>query len=413
MTRRSARTLRSYSTALILLLLAACGRSEASDDTLVHSSDAQLRMQVAELLPDIAERSGLELLSPVRVEWKSREELQRYVRDRLDQDLPEDEARRIVQSYALLGLVPEALDFRELLLSVYLEQVAGFYDPDSTALFIMDDQSSANVDAVLLHELVHALQDQHVDLDSLTARERGNDRRAAAHAALEGHATMVMLDYMSEELQGSPVDLSQIPNFAESSRPALEAMTDQYPVLAAAPRIIRESLLFPYVEGAGYVHALWREENARLAPLGGSMPRSTRQVLESGSIPDGGLVSPLDLAITAPEGSQVLYENDLGQLETGILLAELGVPEDVAAALRADRFILVATGNELGLLWASVWDDVAARQRFLDGLAPELHRFPFGATVGAAQIGGEPGVLLRAGSTGGEPVHVRSGPGRP
>ncbi|MEX0980162.1 MAG: hypothetical protein WDZ89_03650 [Gemmatimonadota bacterium] len=397
----------------LFLIFAGCGHSEEHDTALVVSSDPELGAMAAALLPGLAERAGLNLLEPVRVEWRARDELQRYVRHRLDEELPEEEARRVVQSYALLGLVPEDLDLRELFLAVYAEQVAGFYDPDSTALFIMEDQPTAGVEAILLHELVHALQDQHAQLDSLTAKERGNDRRAAAHAAIEGHATLVMLEYMTERLQGSPVDLSSIPDFAETSRPALAAMSDQYPVLAGAPRIIRESLLFPYIEGAGFVHALWRREDGRPAPLGEFLPRSTRHVLEPERSLEEGLLPPLDITIVPPVGSEELFGNDMGRLETEILLEEHGASRAAAVGLRGDRFILVSTDAAPALLWVSVWDDAEARRRFMDALSPTLGRFPFGATIEEIEIDGGSGVLLRAGAGASDPVDARAQPGRP
>ena len=79
-------------------------------------------------------------------------------------------------SYALLGLVPDTLDLRAVLLSLYTEQVAGFYEPDSTALFVMDDQPASALQGLLIHELVHAVQDQTVDLHALTDPDLGNDR---------------------------------------------------------------------------------------------------------------------------------------------------------------------------------------------------------------------------------------------
>ena len=106
------------------------------------------------------------LTRPVRLEQRSREELVRYLEFKLDAELPEDEARDRTDAYAMLGLVPADLDLRAVLLGLYTEQVAGFYEPDSTALFVLDDQPEEALQALLVHELVHALQDQTADLDA-------------------------------------------------------------------------------------------------------------------------------------------------------------------------------------------------------------------------------------------------------
>ena len=112
------------------------------------------------LLADLAERSGMELAEPVRLEKRSRDELVSYLHHKLDEEMPEPEARATVAVYALLGLVPPDLDLRSVLLDLYTEQVAGFYDPDSTALFILDDQPQVMLQGLLIHELVHAVCSQ-------------------------------------------------------------------------------------------------------------------------------------------------------------------------------------------------------------------------------------------------------------
>jgi len=103
------------------------------------------------------------------------------------------------EAYALLGLVPRAMDLRGMLKAIYLEQIAGFYDPDSTTLFVLDDQPDEAIESLLAHELVHAIQDQNTDLDAITAPGLNNDRRVAAQAAIEGHATLVMFEFLIRE----------------------------------------------------------------------------------------------------------------------------------------------------------------------------------------------------------------------
>ncbi|NJD19195.1 MAG: hypothetical protein FIA95_07945, partial [Gemmatimonadetes bacterium] len=263
---------------LAVLALSACAGDAQQTPPLAASSDRELRELAGALLPDLARRSGLELKRPVRLERRTRADLVRYLRHKLDEELPEAEARRTVAVYALLGLVPDTLDLRALMLGLYTEQVAGFYEPDSTALFILADQPASVLQPLLVHELVHALQDQSADLEALTDAELGNDRASAAQAAIEGHATLVMLEYLSEQMRGAPVDLGRVRDFASSMRPALEGMQGQFPALAGAPPVVRQALLFPYVEGTAFVQGLWTR-GTRGAPFGADLPISTEQVL--------------------------------------------------------------------------------------------------------------------------------------
>ena len=403
------RVTRILACSVALLVFGACGgTAQQPESELVVSSDATLRKLASELLPDLAARSGLELREPVRLEMRSREELVRYLESKLDEELPEEEARATVEAYALFGLVPNTLDLREVLLALYTEQVAGFYEPDSTALFVMDDQPEALLEGLLVHELVHAVQDQWVDLGALTDPTLGSDRATAAQAAIEGHATLVMLEYMAEQAQGTPVDLGALPNFANLLRSQLEGARDQFPALAAAPPVIQESLLFAYLEGAGYVHGLWAQGD-RVAPFGEYLPTSTEQIL-GGTADD----VPIELAMSV-SGADILHEDVLGRLELGVMLDQHLGPGSArfADGWGGDRYVLVEVGTgERGLIWYSVWDDEAARDRFVERFRDALGSLGGGASLEVMEVGGRAATVLRVGATDGVSVEVTL-PGRP
>lgn len=403
------RVTRILACSVALLVFGACGgTAQQPESELVVSSDATLRKLASELLPDLAARSGLELREPVRLEMRSREELVRYLESKLDEELPEEEARATVEAYALFGLVPDTLDLREVLLALYTEQVAGFYEPDSTTLFVMDDQPEALLEGLLVHELVHAVQDQWVDLGALTDPKLGSDRATAAQAAIEGHATLVMLEYMAEQAQGTPVDLGALPNFANLLRSQLEGARDQFPALAAAPPVIQESLLFPYLEGAGYVHGLWAQGD-RVAPFGEYLPKSTEQIL-GGTADD----VPIELAMSV-SGADILHEDVLGRLELGVMLDQHLGPGSArfADGWGGDRYVLVEVGTgERGLIWYSVWDDEAARDRFVERFRDALGSLGGGASLEVMEVGGRAATVLRVGATDGVSVEVTL-PGRP
>jgi hypothetical protein len=403
------RVTRILACSVALLVFGACGgTAQQPESELVVSSDATLRKLASELLPDLAARSGLELREPVRLEMRSREELVRYLESKLDEELPEEEARATVEAYALFGLVPDTLDLREVLLALYTEQVAGFYEPDSTTLFVMDDQPEALLEGLLVHELVHAVQDQWIDLGALADPKLGSDRATAAQAAIEGHATLVMLEYMAEQAQGTPVDLGALPNFANLLRSQLEGARDQFPALAAAPPVIQESLLFPYLEGAGYVHGLWAQGD-RVAPFGEYLPKSTEQIL-GGTADD----VPIELAMSV-SGADILHEDVLGRLELGVMLDQHLGPGSArfADGWGGDRYVLVEVGTgERGLIWYSVWDDEAARDRFVERFRDALGSLGGVASLEVMEVGGRAATVLRVGATDGVSVEVTL-PGRP
>lgn len=351
------------------LLAAACrGQGRARDEE-------RLRASIDDLLPRVEALSGLEARAPVRMAMRDRAELREYVAARMEEELPPAELEGIEGAYRAFGLLPDTLDLHALMLDLLTEQVLGYYDPATETLYLVSGVPRDALEPVLVHELVHALQDQHVDLDSLVARERGNDRQTAAQAALEGHATLVMVALLAERQARRPVSPDMLPDLKRELGPALEAENEQFPVFRSAPRILRETMLFPYLEGAAFVQALWRADpsGGRPAPLGPLLPQSTEQVMHPRERFIEARDEPTELTLGAGDGGggggdwRLVYENTLGELETGILLSEhLGAgAERAAQGWDGDRYrLLEAPGGGRALVWYSVWDDAGAAEAF-------------------------------------------------
>ena len=123
---------------------------------------------------DRAERAtNLKFKRDVAVELRSRAQVRDYVIHKFDQDVPAAELHGAEAAYKLFGLIPDSLDLRRTMIDLLTEQVAGYYDPDSGALFIPTDQPDPfKVRVVASHELIHALQDQYLPLDSILNQQR-------------------------------------------------------------------------------------------------------------------------------------------------------------------------------------------------------------------------------------------------
>jgi len=121
--------------------------------------------------------------------------------------------------------------------------VQGFYEPDSATLFLVED-AALGVVITLTHELVHALQDQYLPLDSLMDPARPNDRLMALQAILEGQAQYASVSLLA----GDRVDQAGFWDLA-----AEEARIAAGSQMANVPLILREALLFPYLDGARFM----------------------------------------------------------------------------------------------------------------------------------------------------------------
>ncbi len=358
------------------VLLAACstnGERAGADPV-----DASLEALVDSLLPGLERLSGLERRQPLQMAMQSREGARAFIEGQLDKEMPPARINALRKSYAALGLMPDTLDLRALLLELYTEQVIGYYDPATDRLYVIDGVDREMLRPVLVHELVHALQDQHVNLDSLITSQAGvdepvlylNDRQTAAQAAIEGHATLVMLAFLAETMSGRTINPLELPNPAMQLGSSMQSQNSQFPVFQRAPAIIRETMIFPYVAGAGFVHTVWK---ARGAPTFADLiPTSTEQVLHPQEGYLGTPDEPTALDLDLPDGWEAVYGNVLGEYETRLWLREhLGVSASRASqGWDGDAFRLIATAQgDTALVWWSVWDDEESAQRFADAAA--------------------------------------------
>ena len=404
--------LRQWALALALLGLAGCNGADAAGDAGdigEVGADTMLRRMAAELLPAAELRSGLPARGPIRLATRSRDDLEAYLVAQMTEQLPPERLDAVVRTYARLGLVPEDIELEPLLRSLLLEQVVGYYDPARDTLYVVDRVDVSQVEPVLLHEIVHALQDQYIDLDSLMqANLETNDRGTAAQAALEGHATFAMLEWQLADLMGGEADLTALPGLEGLlGDDPLAAAGIEMPVLGEAPAVIRESLLFPYLGGLVFLQKHWASSRGRVPPLGPDMPVSTEQVLHPDRFQPGLVDMPTDVRFLEepPPGWSEVYADDLGELETRLLLREFLPDREeadrAAAGWDGDRFRLLDGPAGEVLVWATVWDTDRDALEFETGVRRAL----------TERYGGDPaaegrGIEVLRGTEGRRPVVV-------
>jgi len=327
-------------------------------------SEAELKQAVLQMIPAVERATRLRFRQRPVVLRRSRAQVRDYVIHKFDDDLPPAELEGAQAAYRLFGLIPDSLDLRRTMVDLLTEQVAGYFDPDSNALYIPTDIDPSQARLVISHELVHALQHQYLNLDSLVELKRQNDRRTAAQAILEGQATLAQILVLMPEQK-----IESLPNFWDL-RTALGAQQDQMKVFGSAPLWLRESLIFPYLGGAEFVRWFDHEYPGK-QPYGVLMPISTEQILHPARYVAGD--RPDALALESSTADTVRYEDGLGEFEIRLLLQQhLG--DDSVAALAAagwdgDRYqVLGHKGGADALVWYTLWDDKAAAARFTHAL---------------------------------------------
>ena len=200
---------------------------------------------------EVEQLRGLRFLHPVDYHEIPRSELPAILRQKLAQQVPDQEFEDAGIALAALGLLPSGIDLKKTYLALLGEQIGAFYDQHEKQLFTFSGQplSASQNRVIMAHELTHALEDQHFDLSRLPIEAKGNDDRVlAATALVEGDATLVMNRYMVGDLSTASI------------RDALAStLTTDVRQLASAPRYLRETLLFPYLRGQEFCDRLYAE----------------------------------------------------------------------------------------------------------------------------------------------------------
>lgn len=245
---------------------------------LVSKAHDRAACEIATTALDYASKiRGLSRKSEVPCLVSDKVQVERFLRETIATKLPPNKIEMEQLVYRALGVVPDDYDYANGIIELYVSQIGGYYDPEKKH-FIMAAWIPAVMQATVgVHELTHALQDQHFDLEKLLSPKIENGDKLLALAALvEGDATAVMTDY-SRELSGQE-QLSQ--------EPSIDALILQQILAGSAgglektPEALRSLLLFPYTSGLRFVHKLLRKggyseiDRAFRAP-----PESSREIL--------------------------------------------------------------------------------------------------------------------------------------
>lgn len=238
---------------------------------------AEVRDQLEVLIIEAQQIRGLPFLTPPKVTVVTNDELEARVRQAIEEDaedFPADEAL-----YELLGLLEPESDLESMLVDLYGEQVAGFYDGETGEIVVpaREDGFSMLQQGAMVHELVHALTDQHFQFDPIfqtMADEDRLDQVTAYQALIEGDATFAEVMWV----QG----LSQ----SELGQFVAESLDIDTSSLNSVPSFIRDSLFFPYDSGLAFVQDLydvggWSEVNQAYEIMP-DLPGSSEQVITPG-----------------------------------------------------------------------------------------------------------------------------------
>ena len=250
----------------LLAVLVAVGLVTERD----QAPDPGTTTPIAVLARRVEALRDLRFRTPPRAQRVTPAEARREGLADLDRGYPPAARRADAEVLVLLGLAPPGLDLRAVSAALFEEGVAGYYDPRSDRLRVVEGAATASpvlTETTLAHELTHALEDQRFGLEQ--AGEGGLDDRALARLALvEGTATDVMARYAQRWLAAGAAGLAG-------------AGLGEAPL--GIPPFLEARLVFPYLSGLGFVAALRRTAGGDWRLLDTSLrdrpPVSSEQVL--------------------------------------------------------------------------------------------------------------------------------------
>lgn len=336
--------------------------------------------EVAQAVPMIEKAVGLEFKAPPKIEMRSKAQVREFVLKQFTEAQAVRDIGGQEAAYKRLGMIPDTLKLQPFLTNLLEEQIVGYYDPGTKVLYIVEGAEKEVVGITITHELVHALQDQYISLDSVQKIRDDNDRLSAAQSVFEGQAVYEQISIM---LGGSNIAIN-LPGGWDKIRELIRESQASMPIFAAAPRLIQETLIFPYLSGAEFYRNY--KERKRGTVIYNDMPASTEQIIH----PAAFFVNrdaPTRITLGALSNATESYENGLGEFEMRLFLFEHLKDQNEAvrgaSGWDGDRYAVVNTPQGPGIVWLTVWDSPVEAGEFFD-LAGQAIEKQFGTKPAAS-----------------------------
>ena len=170
----------------------------------------ELFHSVDEILDFDSKQTGLPIKREIKRKLTSRDEVVSF----LTKHLNDEDTKRLRRSELVLkkfGLLPRDFNLETFLVALLREEVAGYYDPKTKTVNLLDWVPMEEQEPVMAHELTHALQDQSVGLqkwmkkgekdlgeikkDPTPADIENDEMDDAREAVIEGQAQAMMFQY--------------------------------------------------------------------------------------------------------------------------------------------------------------------------------------------------------------------------
>jgi hypothetical protein len=292
-----------------------------SDSPVVDAPD-DWDPRVVDIVAFVEQTRQLDFEHPVAVTFLTEDE---FVARVTESSEPTDAERESIEANTdalrALGLIEGDVDLIAESEELAGEGVLGFYDPETEEMVVRGDELTPYVRSVLAHELTHALQDQHFDLDTYADPDATSGESTGYRSLVEADASWVEDEYVAtldgddlQEYQDEAFDRFQGADYSD------------------IPDVLVQSVQFPYTFGPVLHDALLADGGVeRVDEAFDDPPSSDEQVMFPDTYLDRDDPIPVDLP-EVDDGDDVLFEGDFGAFT---LFLMLGSRLDFAPSLAA------------------------------------------------------------------------------
>jgi hypothetical protein len=339
--------------------------------------DAALSTEINLIQTQVIAERELQPKHPVPVVLLSPDQVRQNEINDYQTDYSDEEAADDIYELSIIGLVNPDFDIRTFMVNLYSEQIAGFYDPEVSEMFVVQGQGFEGPERVTYaHEYTHVLQDQNYDLRhglnyNDDACEVDTERCAAVQALVEGDATLSEIFWFQN--YATRQDIQQYLDFANNLK---------QPVYDSAPAFLKEDFVFPYVQGLTFVQTIHDQGGwSAIDAVYHNPPVSTEQILHPSLYPSDTpiKVDLADLASALGSGWREVSRNQMGEWYTYLILAR-GVDEKArlddktaqaaAAGWGGDEYLVLHNdaAKTTAFVMKTVWDTTSDAAEFSTSL---------------------------------------------
>jgi len=342
--------------------------------------------RVADLAAFVEDERDLEFDHPVFVDFLTPSEYSAATTT-TDEGIDEEEREELdltVAEMRAVGLVSGPVDLFAAINDVSDGGTLAFYTPDDQRIRVRGTEVSVGLEVTLVHELTHALQDQHFDLSDILDSDVDSSESTARRGLAEGDAMRIEDAYVASELS----DEEQAA-YEQEYAGELDESREQ---IGTVPPSIQALFAIPYALGAPFVSTLLNDDgNDAVDEAFRNPPTTEEHLFDPASYLGGEGAIEVDLSL---DDVDVLDDGPFGSPSWYLMLAERIDPRVALHAVHGwngDQYAAYEKDGRTCIRIVFAGDSERDETEMRDALTEWQLALP-GELATPIEVGGHPGV---------------------